>query len=56
MPTGAFLPCFVTGAALGRALGQLLDGAALLHGVQPGHLAVCGAAALTAAVTRITCT
>ena len=54
VPTGAFLPCFVTGAALGRALGQLLDGAALLHGVQPGHLAVCGAAALTAAVTRTT--
>ena len=23
VPTGAFLPCFVTGAALGRALGQV---------------------------------
>ena len=56
VPTGAFLPCFVTGAALGRALGQLLDAAALLHGVEVGCLAVCGAAALTAAVTRTTST
>ena len=36
--------------------GQLLDTAGLLHGVEPGHLAVCGAAALTAAVTRTTST
>ena len=56
VPTGAFLPAFVTGAALGRAFGQLLEQAGVLHGAQPGHLAVCGAAALTAAVTRTTST
>ena len=53
VPTGVFLPCFAAGAAYGRLIGELLCWAApsFAEFTNPGHFAIIGAAALTAAAT-----
>lgn len=54
VPTGVFLPTFVSGAALGSLYGSLLRrlAPALFGDSLPGHFAVTGAAALASAATR----
>ncbi|XP_028298678.1 chloride channel protein 1a [Gouania willdenowi] len=60
IPSGAFMPVFILGAAFGRLVGELMatlfphgivfDG--ILYRIIPGGYAVIGAAALTGAVTH----
>ena len=53
-PTGVFLPAFVCGATLGRAIGEVLCHMlpSLLTNSLPGHFAVASAAAMTTVATR----
>ena len=53
MPSGLFVPCMLTGSAIGRLAGELLRllGAS---GVDPGLYALVGAAGMLGGVTRMT--
>ena len=53
MPSGLFVPCMLTGAAIGRLAGELMRllGAS---GVDPGLYALVGAAGMLGGVTRMT--